>query len=265
LFKLGKQEYATWKSILDKEKNKLGVTSNETFIDPKYAKSKTHQHDNPEIDLIRYIRINTLKTNKESVIEKFKKLGFTHKTFEEGLESEVTKEKCIVEDNHLTNDMLALYPSNLALHDLEMIKSYEIIAHDKSSCFPPFLIHRELGGKLGKNDCLIDACSAPGNKTSYLAALFPKNKLYAYERDKGRFETLKNRMVLSGATNVECVLDDFLKTDPKDPKFKNVKAIMLDPSCSGSGIGHGNSINKDRLLRLQQVQLRLLSHCFECT
>ncbi|KAG2381672.1 hypothetical protein C9374_006056 [Naegleria lovaniensis] len=231
---------------------------------PKYSKSKTHQHDNPEIDLIRYIRINTLKTTKQNVIRKFQELGYSYMSFADALESETftPQNKFIVEDNHLP-DLLALYPSSSHLHDMDMIKSYEIIAHDKSSCFPPFLIHRELAGKLGKSDCLIDACSAPGNKTSYLAALFSKNKIYAFERDTSRFETLSNRMMLSGAKNVECKLDDFLKTDPSDPKFKNVKAIMLDPSCSGSGIGHGSSIQKDRLLRLQQVQLKLLTHCFK--
>lgn len=258
-------EYKNWKTILHNEKTRLGYTDNESFVDSKYAKSKTHQHDNPEIDLIRYVRINTLKTTKQNVIRKFQELGYSYMNYSDASERDAfnPQNKTIVEDNHLP-DLLALYPSNSHLHDMEMIKSYEIIAHDKSSCFPPFLIYKELSGKLGKSDCLIDACSAPGNKTSYLAALFSKNKIYAFERDTARFETLSNRMMLSGAKNVECKLEDFLKTDPNDPKFKNVKAIMLDPSCSGSGIGHGSSIQKDRLLRLQQVQLKLLTHCFKC-
>jgi putative methyltransferase len=31
-------------------------------------------------------------------------------------------------------------------------------------------------------------------------------------------------------------LQDFLQVDPKDPMYVNVKGILLDPSCSGSGI-----------------------------
>ncbi len=31
-------------------------------------------------------------------------------------------------------------------------------------------------------------------------------------------------------------LQDFLKSDPADPRYKNVRAIVVDPSCSGSGM-----------------------------
>jgi len=39
-------------------------------------------------------------------------------------------------------------------------------------------------------------------------------------------------------TGTDCVSathKDFLRVSPRDPKYKDVKYILVDPSCSGSG------------------------------
>ena len=68
---------------------------------------------------------------------------------------------------------------------------------------------------------------------------------------------------------------DFLKVDPADPKFAHVRAILLDPSCSGSGIVNSpdrwmESIDNDddgaqqkdmkRIQSLSNFQLVALKH-----
>uniref|UniRef100_A0A183A0P7 SAM_MT_RSMB_NOP domain-containing protein n=1 Tax=Echinostoma caproni TaxID=27848 RepID=A0A183A0P7_9TREM len=40
----------------------------------------------------------------------------------------------------------------------------------------------------------------------------------------------------SNQPRVEALCSDFLSLDPLDPKFSRVKSILLDPSCSGSGL-----------------------------
>jgi len=35
---------------------------------------------------------------------------------------------------------------------------------------------------------------------------------------------------------VTCINEDFLKLDPNSPEYKNIRYILLDPSCSGSGM-----------------------------
>lgn len=35
---------------------------------------------------------------------------------------------------------------------------------------------------------------------------------------------------------VEAICTDFLTLDPQDPRFAHVQSILLDPSCSGSGL-----------------------------
>ena len=91
-------------------------------------------------------------------------------------------------------------------------------------------------------DC-IDACAAPGNKTTHMAAIIRnteskgKSRIYACERDKHRAKTLLSMVTLAGANSVAVKAgQDFLKLDPTNPMWNNVSSILLDPSCSGSGI-----------------------------
>jgi 16S rRNA C967 or C1407 C5-methylase (RsmB/RsmF family) len=85
-------------------------------------------------------------------------------------------------------------------------------------------------------------------KTSQLAAtvssrFFYRGHVIAVERDESRCETLKTMLAKSGADNfVRVIKDDFLKLDPKD--FDDVEYILLDPTCSGSGMKVCNFTNR---------------------
>lgn len=46
---------------------------------------------------------------------------------------------------------------------------------------------------------------------------------------------MSTMLVKAGATCYQLTHQDFLATDPHDPKYSNVSYILLDPSCSGSG------------------------------
>ena len=136
-------------------------------------------------------------------------------------------------DEHVP-DLIALPPSI----DLSTYPAYLdgcLILQDKASCFPALL----LGACEGGGDFL-DACAAPGNKTTHLAALLPanaKSRIYACERDKSRALTLQ-KLVSKARARAVTVLpgQDFLQLDPDQEPWCEVKAVLLDPSCSGSGI-----------------------------
>ena len=136
-------------------------------------------------------------------------------------------------------------PNLLALPpriDLTKTPAYtrgEIIFQDKASCFPAYLLDlQESDGDV------IDGCAAPGNKTTHAAAIVcaqnsgGERKVIAFERDKGRTEILKKMVKLAGGEGLVTVkgASDFIAAKPGAPEYENVGAILLDPSCSGTGI-----------------------------
>lgn len=125
-------------------------------------------------------------------------------------------------------------------------KNGEIILQDKASCFPAYLLLGDRGTSDPWEGDLVDGCAAPGNKTTHMASLLakqqkgkkPRKHIFSMDASKVRSKTLQKMVCLAGADPVVTVLQgqDFLALDPTDPQFENVSGLLLDPSCSGSGI-----------------------------
>ena len=145
-------------------------------------------------------------------------------------------------------DLLAL-PPGTELTKTQAYKKGELVLQDKASCFPAYLLLGD--SEVYDGGDLLDACAAPGNKTTHLVSLLSqktiaakspeetsKPKVFACERDTFRSELLEKMVTLAGARDAVSVLakQDFLALDPKDARFANVTHLLLDPSCSGSGI-----------------------------
>ncbi|KAK3263495.1 hypothetical protein CYMTET_27698 [Cymbomonas tetramitiformis] len=62
-----------------------------------------------------------------------------------------------------------------------------------------------------------------------------RGQVYAFDASLIRLKRLKANAKATGATNVIAKLGDFLKTDPTSPQLSQVRALLVDPSCSGSG------------------------------
>jgi len=172
------------------------------------------------------------------------------------------------------------FPCGTDLHDHPMVSSGKLILQDLSSCFPAFSLASYTGSfgiDLKSSDC-IDATAAPGNKTSQLAACGFK-RVFAFDKSERRLELLRTRMEAAGALENGRVVPecrDFLTVDPNDPAYANVRAILLDPSCSGSGmIGRVDHLvqagedeadpasAKDRLVRLSDFQKEVIAHAMK--
>lgn len=190
------------------------------------------------IVIYRYVRINTLQKEflRQQIVH-----HFTSKyklKWHAQVPTDETTADWIAQDEHLP-DLLVLCPStDIDFHKDDMCTKGHIIVQDKASCFPIFVLHHTMqarGMLNGKFDTM-DACAAPGNKTSYAAALFDKNlgNVFAFDRSKPRYQTLVERMQQANATKVKCINTDFLQAKPQD--YTQVRAIVVDPSCSGSGI-----------------------------
>ena len=60
-------------------------------------------------------------------------------------------------------------------------------------------------------------------------------KIFAFDKDAARVKTMTSLLAKAGATCVQTRHIDFLTTQPTDKLYKNVRYIVVDPSCSGSG------------------------------
>ncbi|KHJ36440.1 putative nol1 nop2 sun family protein [Erysiphe necator] len=185
----------------------------------------------------RWARINTLKTTLKDQLETtfsdYERVSTVQNVRISGC-------KRIAIDEHIPN-LVALSPCADLLKS-DAYKTGAIILQDKASCFPAYLLNpTSIDGHV------IDTCSAPGNKTTHLAAILKSNSpeinndsilIHAYEKNKLRAATLEKMIKLLGAQDLVKLNpgQDFLKTDPFSPDYSRVGALLLDPSCSGSGI-----------------------------
>lgn len=189
----------------------------------------------------RWIRINSIFTS----LSRERDITFAGLTEVSDL-STVTSatsgnNKIIYFDPHVP-DLVAV-PSGQDFSAHTAYREGRLIFQEKASCFPACLLD-----PVSVQGEIIDACAAPGNKTTHLAGMLASagkpnkdskyRKIYACEKDAARSQTLEKMVKLAGAGNLVKVRakQDFLKLDPNAPEFKNVNALLLDPSCSGSGI-----------------------------
>jgi len=242
----------------------------------------------PSTTIPRYVRINTLVADRESVLQE--------------LQATI---KPIFVDEHVP-DLFVVEPTpeNRGLLQ-DLLMSNKIILQDKSSCFSALCLMCGFDTEIvsvSDEECVyLDACAAPGNKTSHLAALVhEKNSsgkrgagnfsvVHALDKSADRYKLLKRRMgELVPQEIVKCHNLDFLETtgtetskkskqaDTKRSKnnidnttFQKVRAILLDPSCSGSGMTTNHtekSVSRDpffcddRIKSLSDFQYKALLH-----
>lgn len=191
----------------------------------------------------RWVRINRVLTTLERELETTF-AGYARVDSLEALEEE--EKKYYVDAN--VPDLIALAQGT----DLSAWPAYgegRLILQDKASCFPAYLLLGDDGPDW--EGCLLDACAAPGNKTTHLASLLcshktkpkkgdleeTKQRIFALDASPARSQTLHHMIHVAGAHMVSVLAgQDFLATDPFDKRFSTVTALLLDPSCSGSGI-----------------------------
>ncbi|KAK9862723.1 hypothetical protein WJX84_008837 [Apatococcus fuscideae] len=196
----------------------------------------------------RSVRVNTIKVTKEAAI------------------SRLQADFGSLEPDGLLDDVLIL-PSSCALHDHPWVKNGSLILQSKASCMPAQALSPEPGWTV------LDCCAAPGNKTTHLAARLGNiGKVIAVDRDPVRFKRLKDNAKLAGATCIQCIQDDFLKLPLDTAQFSSVDAVLLDPSCSGSGTAHNqvdrllsptDEVDCGRLESLAAFQEKALRHAFK--
>ena len=188
----------------------------------------------------RWVRINTLQTNLEEQLQTTFSNYVVSDKIDEILESNSGSDnsRFLFIDKNIPN-LLAI-PSHSLIQKSLAYSNGLIILQDKASCFPAYLLN-----PFSEDGDVLDACAAPGNKTTQLAAILQNqsglklnSKILACERDLDRAAALQNMITKAGAQGLVTVRpgQDFLSIEPHDPMWNNVRYLLLDPSCSGSGM-----------------------------
>ena len=155
-------------------------------------------------------RVNRLKSTNEEV-ESFLKAN------------NVEFEKCDFYDN-----AYIVKKTEKEMLDYDICKEGKIYLQSLSSMVPPLILD------VNKGDKVLDMTSAPGSKTTEIAALANNEAtIYANEIDKIRFERLKFNIEKQGANIAEVINDDGCNLGDRYPE--TFDKVLLDTPCSGEG------------------------------
>lgn len=223
---------------LQKEDTRNGNTA----VDDDRAQLESENWPHP-----RWVRINVLKTNlREQMRTTFADCKIVESIEELLMGVKEFKERFIYVDQHVPNLVALSSASNLAKTPAYL--SGLIILQDKASCFPAYLLDPD-----PRDGHILDACAAPGNKATHLAAMMQEKgsdaqamSIYACERDKARAITLRQMVHRASASRLVTIKEgqDFLRLHPEQAPWNGIGALLLDPSCSGSGI-----VGRDEMIK----------------
>lgn len=186
------------------------------------------------------LRINTIKTTKEEIIN-------------------------ILNENNITYEEISWYDNALVitnkteedLRNLDIYKDGKIYLQSLSSQLPPLFLNPQ------DNELILDMTAAPGGKTTEIAALSNnKAMITAIEKNKIRSERLQYNIDKQGAKKVTV-----LNTDARSlNEYFMFDKILLDAPCSGSGTFTNNNFEnftEDLVNRSIKFQTSLLAEAIK--
>jgi NOL1/NOP2/sun family putative RNA methylase len=185
-------------------------------------------------------RINTLKSDKNKVLEELRNGGFKFKNI-----------------NFLSDAFQLDGENNNKLLKSNLVSEGKIYLQSISSLLPPAILKPE------KGDNVLDIAAAPGSKTTQMSAMMEnKGNIDAIEPDFVRMERLKFNANQLGAANI-----NFFQNDGQnfcEDKIGVYNKVLSDVPCSGEGrfsVYDKNSYGKWKLNnveRLSNLQKKLL-------
>lgn len=248
------------KTRMHAELTKLKLKHKAKSVDDLPLKEGVSDDETP----VRWIRVNTIKTTSDEILQH----AYFARLRKVDSWEELTSPGLIYHDSHVEN-LYGLHPREPVTLSEPYLRG-EVIIQDRASCFPAAILNFDAENV---HHHVIDACAAPGNKTTHSASFVGENGVvYAFERDARRVEVLKS--MCEKATGkarkllIQPVHADFTSIKPHD--FPTVTGMVVDPSCSGSGIfGRAiedsqeqsrEEIDTDRLGRLASFQFLIMKH-----
>ncbi|XP_077509439.1 nop2/Sun-like domain containing protein 5 isoform X2 [Amblyomma americanum] len=221
------------------------------------------------LPLPRYARVNTLLLHTSAAIRLLEEAGFTRIRYprRRGLAWFLERVRRLephefLKDYHLRDWLV--FGSGAQLSRLDLVRNTQILLQDKASGMAVVALNPQPGA------FLLDACAAPGMKTSYAAALMQNTgHILAVDQSGERLQALRDLVQNAGFKSICKVQEaDFLEIDPKAEPQCATELILVDPSCTGSGLCNRPGLEPDansdegreRVRRLSCLQAMLLKH-----
>ncbi len=183
-----------------------------------------------------YIRVNLLKTDKEQLIRYLNNEGIK------------ARESLNLDESIEISDLTT------PIYELSSYKQGLFQVQDEGA----MLISHILDPKPGET--IIDACSAPGGKTTHIAELMQnKGKILAFDINARRLNLLKENCTRLGITIVEAI-----SADSGDlSRYELADRVIVDVPCTGLGVLRRRIESRwrrtpEHISNLSQIQYKIL-------
>ena len=188
------------------------------------------------------IRINNLKIKDDSKKDFIKRL----------------EEKDIKIKQGLLKDFLIVENAK-NIENMEEFRQGLFTIQDETAGLIPIILNPN------KTDVILDACSSPGGKTTYLAELMEnQGKIEAWDIHEHRTKLVENAAKRLGITNIETKVNDAtIYNEKHKEKFDK---ILLDVPCLGIGVLRRKpdikwQKSKEDINEITKIQKKILENC----
>lgn len=189
---------------------------------------------------VTYARVNTLKANAAQLIDQWRteQVDFKFLTYDWA-------------DENLAFELIAHPP----LNSLASLRDGLFYVQDPSTLLAPMMLDPQPG------ETILDACAAPGGKTTYIAQLiFNQGRIIARDLSPDRLKLVRENGTRLGASCVEVAGSDL------GSRISDFDRILVDAPCSNTGVLRRRvdlrwRIQPLELDRLRATQLELLNQC----
>lgn len=186
------------------------------------------------------IRVNNLKINRKE------------------LEKILDDEKVKIKKDGILEDFIILDKIN-GIEELESFKNGLFTVQDEVAGLPAIILNPK------QNDKILDSCSSPGGKTTYIAELMKnKGEILAFDIHEHRVKLVEENATRLGINVIKTKVED-ASIYKKEYKEKFDK-ILLDVPCLGIGVLKRKpdikwQKKKEDLEEIQKLQMDILNTC----
>ena len=185
------------------------------------------------------IRINTLKTNKEEL-------------------KHILENENIKATDGILKDFLVLYKAK-NIEKLESFKNGLFTVQDEAAGLTSLILDPK------KGESILDACSSPGGKTTYIAQLVEnEGQIIAFDIHEHRTRLVEQNAKRLGVNIIETKVQDASKFEEK--YVNKFDKILLDVPCLGIGVLKRKpdikwQKKKEDVKEISEIQYKILENC----